>query len=50
MTVTTRFSEAINHREDQVLLLDMGTTDHDLAATFRCIGKKYTPPARVRIV
>lgn len=45
-----RLGQMINHREDQVLLLDMGTTDHDLAATLRCIGKKYRPPARVRVV
>lgn len=48
--VKGELSEALNHRRDQAIILDLGPTESDLAAKLRCIGKRYEPPARVTVV
>ena len=40
----------INHRQDQVIVLDLGKAEHDLTSLLRCIGKTYEPPSRVQVV
>jgi CRISPR-associated protein Cas2 len=42
--------QEIHHDEDQVLVLDLGKADHDLASLMRCIGKAYEPPTRVQVI
>lgn len=42
--------EHVNCRHDQVVLLDLGPADSDLTARLECIGKSYTPPARVLVI
>ena len=43
-------AESVNARQDQVVILDLGPADNDLASRFECIGKAYTPPARVMVI
>jgi len=45
-----RLSQGVNHREDQVLILDLGGAEHDLASKLECIGRAYAPPSRVVVV
>lgn len=45
-----RLTQAVNQRQDQVIVLDLGDCQHDLAATLKCIGKTYQPPSRVQVV
>ena len=40
----------INHRQDQVLVLDLGEAHNPLDAGLECFGKRYEPPTRVRVV
>ena len=40
----------VNHRQDQVIILDLGDCRQELAATLKCIGRGYEPPSRVRVV
>jgi CRISPR-associated protein Cas2 len=42
--------EVVNVRQDQVVILDLGPADSELAARLECIGKSYTPPARVLVI
>ena len=42
--------EHVNVRQDQVVILDLGPADSELAARLECIGKSYTPPARVLVI
>ena len=43
-------ARSINARQDQVLIVDLGPADTDLTSRFECIGKAYTPPARVMVI
>ena len=43
-------AESVNARQDQVVILDLGPADSDLASRLACIGKAYTPPARVMVI
>ena len=45
-----RVDDAVDHREDQVLVLDLGRVEQDLAGMLQCIGKGYEPPSRVLVV
>ena len=45
-----RLRQTVNHRQDQVLILDLGGAEHDLGAKLECIGKGYEPPSRVLVV
>lgn len=42
--------EHVNARQDQVVILDLGPADSELAARLECIGRSYTPPARVLVI
>jgi CRISPR-associated protein Cas2 len=42
--------ESVNTRQDQVVVLDLGPADSDLSARLECIGRAYTPPARVTVI
>ena len=43
-------TEGVNARQDQVVILDLGPADSDLASRLECLGKAYTPPARVMVI
>ena len=43
-------AESVNARQDQVVILDLGPADNDLASRLECIGKSYSPPARVMVI
>ena len=43
-------TESVNARQDQVVILDLGPADSDLASRLECLGKAYTPPARVMVI
>ena len=45
-----QLAESINARQDQVVVLDLGPADSDLASRLECIGKSYSPPARVMVI
>lgn len=45
-----RIAEIIHHRDDQVLLLDLGPAEHPLAHNLDVLGAPYKPPARVIVV
>lgn len=45
-----RLTSAIHHREDQVLILDLGSVDRSLDLSLECIGKSYCPTTRVLVV
>jgi len=40
----------VNVRQDQVVILDLGPAESELGSRFECIGKSYTPPARVLVI
>ena len=42
--------KAVNHRQDQVIILDLGPADSALASRLQCLGKGYTPPTRVNVI
>jgi CRISPR-associated protein Cas2 len=42
--------ESVNARQDQVVVLDLGPAETDLGSRLECIGKAYTPPARVMVI
>ena len=41
--------DSINARQDQVVILDLGPAETELASRLECIGKAHIPPARVRV-
>ena len=45
-----QLAESVNARQDQVVVLDLGPADSELASRLECIGKAYTPPARVMVI
>ena len=40
----------VNFRQDQIVILDLGPAETELASRLECIGKGYTPPARVMVI
>jgi CRISPR-associated protein Cas2 len=42
--------KVVNVRQDQVIILDLGPADSELADRLECLGKAYTPPARVLVI
>jgi CRISPR-associated protein Cas2 len=42
--------QMLNTRLDQIIVLDLGPADSDLATKLDCMGKAYTPPTRVLVV
>ncbi len=42
--------EAINNKQDQVIILDLGAADGELKSVLECVGKPYLPPSRVLVV
>ena len=45
-----KLSASINARQDQVVVLDLGPADSEMAERLECIGKAYTPTARVMVI
>jgi CRISPR-associated protein Cas2 len=43
-------SEMIHARDDQVIIVDLGLADSDLETIIDCLGKRYEPASRVRVV
>ncbi len=41
---------SVNARQDQIVILDLGPADSDLSSRLECLGKAYTPPARVMVI
>ena len=48
--LTGRLTHAVNHRQDQVIVLDLGAADQELRSVLRVIGRAYRPHARVVVV
>ena len=46
----TQLTEWIENREDQVIILDLGTAETPLETSLECLGKPYEPPCRVQVV
>ena len=46
----SRLIDAIHHRQDQVLIVDLGTADRSLDLSLECIGRAYCPTPRAFIV
>jgi CRISPR-associated protein Cas2 len=44
--MTARLEVLIDHREDQVLVVDLGPPDGRVATSIRAIGRAYTPLLR----
>lgn len=42
--------QAVNRRQDQVIILDLGPADRTMDARLECIGMAYSPPARVTVI
>jgi len=42
--------QAVNCRQDQVIILDLGPADSPMDARLECIGMAYSPPARVTVI
>lgn len=42
--------QCVNPRQDQVVILDLGPANSELASRMECLGKAYTPPARVMVI
>ena len=40
----------VNTRQDQALILDLGPASGELGSRLQCIGRGYTPPARVMVI
>ena len=49
-TVKGLLSGTVHHDEDQVLVLDLGRAEQDLAGMLQCIGRAYEPRSRVLVV
>lgn len=45
-----RLATMINHATDQVMVLDLGSSENPLERDLRCIGKPFDPPGRTFIV
>ena len=45
-----RLLESVNARQDQIVVLDLGPADSELASRLECIGKACSPPARVMVI
>jgi len=43
-------NETLNHRQDQAIMIDMGPADNAVNSTLQCVGKAYSPPARVTVI
>jgi CRISPR-associated protein Cas2 len=43
-------SEAIHHRDDQIIILDLGDVTSPLENILECLGRRYNAPARVQVV
>lgn len=46
----TKLRGAIHHREDQVLIIDMGPAGTDVQDRVDVIGRAYSPPVRTIVV
>lgn len=42
--------DSVNVRHDQIVILDLGPADSELTSRLECIGKTYSPPARVMVI
>ncbi len=45
-----RLDAVINHREDQILAIDIGPADRDLDLVISSLGRDFAGPARVVVV
>ena len=50
VTLRGRLRKAINHDEDQVMLVDLGPGHKPLDAGLEVIGKSYNPPVRSLVI
>lgn len=46
----TRLREAIHQREDQILIVDLGTAAHPLETGLQVMGRGYAPPVRSVVI
>jgi len=45
-----KLTEAINNRDDQIIVLDLGDEKSPLDDILECLGRRYNPPSRVQVV
>ena len=45
-----KMNRVVNHDEDQILILDLGTHTEPLERGLECVGRTYQPPSRVTVV
>lgn len=43
-------AEAIDHRADQIIVLDLGDQQSPIDVLLECIGRRYDPRPRVQVV
>jgi len=42
--------EHMHAREDQIIVLDLGSMEQDLFQTLECLGKVYQPMTRIQVI
>lgn len=48
--VKGQLAQTIHHRQDQVIILDLGPAGGEWVSHLQCLGKVYTPSARVNVI
>lgn len=43
-------TEIVHHREDQILIADLGPSSHEAGKIIASIGKNYEPPVRAIVI
>jgi len=43
-------TQQINHRQDQVIIVNLGTGEQELHTILECVGRAYEPPARILVI
>jgi CRISPR-associated protein Cas2 len=46
----TRLRDIVNHRDDQVLIVDLGPAHRSLDTGLETIGRGYAPPVRTLVI
>jgi CRISPR-associated protein Cas2 len=46
----TRLRDTVHHRDDQVLIIDLGQASRPLESGLEVIGKGYEPPVRTVVI
>jgi len=49
-SLRTSMLSYIDKRKDQILIIDLGSSQNPLEADIECLGQRYEPPSRVTVV